>query len=469
MHRFYIYVIIALFTVLNLYASSTSANYLNNREQLNVTDIVNYLSLKNTEDKQTSSDIENLKSYYCKIYSPLVKATAVNTTSTPPTLVDTNVPEWEINIPTNTIISLTFDRPIKSGNNKISVWNIETYEDVQITTYINGNTLYIEPFAYLEKYKRYMIDIDDAAVSDFNGLGNESIIYSFTTCGCSNCAGSPLQLTSSNVPKWAINIPPETTLSFTFDKQIKIGNANVIMYDFDTFEDIEFNVSVSGNALFINPKNNLQAYTKYMLVIRDAAVSDLNCMGNEEILYSFTTCGCELCSGEAPQLLSTNVQKWAINVPIDTTVTYTFNKTIVMGNKKMRIYNWDTFEDVELDKTISGNTLYLNPKFNFDKYQKYMISIDDVAVSGNNCMGIDEILYSFTTSGNTIEKTSDLNGDGTINILDLLLVAQKIGLAISGAEAADINSDGQVNILDLLIVKQTLSDTCCMNKTERQT
>ena len=46
--------------------------------------------------------------------------------------------------------------------------------------------------------------------------------------------------------------------------------------------------------------------------------------------------------------------------------------------------------------------------------------------------------------------TADVNGDGIVNILDLVLVASQIGE--SGVTHVDINSDGVVNIQDLVLV-----------------
>ena len=47
----------------------------------------------------------------------------------------------------------------------------------------------------------------------------------------------------------------------------------------------------------------------------------------------------------------------------------------------------------------------------------------------------------------------DLNGDGNIDILDLVIVSQEIGHAAAGEGIdADLNADGAVNILDLVII-----------------
>ena len=51
----------------------------------------------------------------------------------------------------------------------------------------------------------------------------------------------------------------------------------------------------------------------------------------------------------------------------------------------------------------------------------------------------------------------DVNGDGTVNIADLVLVASNLGK--TGQNAADVNGDGQVNIADLVLVAGALGNT----------
>ena len=54
----------------------------------------------------------------------------------------------------------------------------------------------------------------------------------------------------------------------------------------------------------------------------------------------------------------------------------------------------------------------------------------------------------------TRPASTDINGDGVVNILDLILVAQNFGTTKS-----DINGDGTTNILDLILVAQHLGET----------
>ena len=50
-------------------------------------------------------------------------------------------------------------------------------------------------------------------------------------------------------------------------------------------------------------------------------------------------------------------------------------------------------------------------------------------------------------------EVADLNSDGVVNILDLVLVANAFGEA-----TPDLNGDGVVNILDLVIVANNFTD-----------
>ena len=53
-------------------------------------------------------------------------------------------------------------------------------------------------------------------------------------------------------------------------------------------------------------------------------------------------------------------------------------------------------------------------------------------------------------------EMADLNNDGVVNILDLVLVASQFGT--NDATAADLNADGAVNIQDLVLIANALTD-----------
>ena len=55
----------------------------------------------------------------------------------------------------------------------------------------------------------------------------------------------------------------------------------------------------------------------------------------------------------------------------------------------------------------------------------------------------------------TLAEAADLNNDGVVNILDLVLVASQFGTDVT--PAADLNNDGSVNIQDLVLVANALN------------
>ena len=62
----------------------------------------------------------------------------------------------------------------------------------------------------------------------------------------------------------------------------------------------------------------------------------------------------------------------------------------------------------------------------------------------------------------TVEEqlaTGDVNRDGRVSILDLILVAQQLGKRVSAGSAVDINGDGVVSILDLIRVAQGIAQS----------
>ena len=57
-----------------------------------------------------------------------------------------------------------------------------------------------------------------------------------------------------------------------------------------------------------------------------------------------------------------------------------------------------------------------------------------------------------------VESSGDVNQDGTVNILDVILVAQNLGQKPPSNPRADANKDGQVNILDLVFIAERLGE-----------
>ena len=54
------------------------------------------------------------------------------------------------------------------------------------------------------------------------------------------------------------------------------------------------------------------------------------------------------------------------------------------------------------------------------------------------------------------ELVGDVNGDGNVDILDIVTMVQMIQGSATATDAADVNDDGMVNILDVVTVIQII-------------
>ena len=61
-------------------------------------------------------------------------------------------------------------------------------------------------------------------------------------------------------------------------------------------------------------------------------------------------------------------------------------------------------------------------------------------------------------SAEGVEPSGDVNQDGVVNILDMILVAQNLGQKPPSNPRVDVNKDGQVNTLDLVFVAERLGE-----------
>ena len=68
---------------------------------------------------------------------------------------------------------------------------------------------------------------------------------------------------------------------------------------------------------------------------------------------------------------------------------------------------------------------------------------------------------SYVVFGPVVPCPEDVNGDGTVNVLDLIDLLPCFGMpAVPGCEAQDINEDGTVNVLDLIALLLELGRAC---------
>ena len=71
---------------------------------------------------------------------------------------------------------------------------------------------------------------------------------------------------------------------------------------------------------------------------------------------------------------------------------------------------------------------------------------------------IDAIAHGIRITVEEGLTMGDINRDGVVTIIDLVLVAQKLNQTVSADDPADVNGDGVVNILDLAVVAQAIGN-----------
>ncbi len=91
-------------------------------------------------------------------------------------------------------------------------------------------------------------------------------------------------------------------------------------------------------------------------------------------------------------------------------------------------------------------------KFEVVAVKSSSINLVDVVLFDTNAMLMPVMVVNGMVE--TLTSLSDVNEDGEVNILDLTLVGQNIGITPIANPRTDVNRDGNVNILDLVLVAQ---------------
>ena len=92
--------------------------------------------------------------------------------------------------------------------------------------------------------------------------------------------------------------------------------------------------------------------------------------------------------------------------------------------------------------------------------------------TGETELALDKFQFGSTTGDNipagpheiriVVEEglpTGDVNRDGIVSILDLILVAQQLGRRVAADSPVDLNNDGVVSILDLILAARAIGNT----------
>lgn len=145
-------------------------------------------------------------------------------------------------------------------------------------------------------------------------------------------------------------------------------------------------------------------------------------------------------------------------------IDYDRNKLELIGFENAGLTGWTVNKNAvwigDADSTYNGVILKLKFKV-LDDVEEGDVAVSLMFSAGDIANYNEEAIMPISEAGKITVYTSiagDLNGDGSVNALDLL----RLKKALSGEEvellgSADVNGDGNVNALDLLRLKKYLS------------
>ena len=131
-------------------------------------------------------------------------------------------------------------------------------------------------------------------------------------------------------------------------------------------------------------------------------------------------------------------------------------QTLVSGSWDGTIRLWDVATG-EPFQTLGGHTHITN---------SIAFSLDGQIMASGSYDGTALLWEVMPASPEPERLTADVNGDGEVNIQDLVAVAAALGQ--TGENAADVNGDGEVNIQDLVAVAAALGQVAAAPAAIRQ-
>lgn len=194
----------------------------------------------------------------------------------------------------------------------------------------------------------------------------------------------------------ATGVPVDQDISVTFSVYIQPGSAyDSISVTDAAYNPVDFIKAVSGDTLTIYPAANMNYGARYTVTVPAHSVTDTvyNDLQND-YSFSFTTE-----ERKYPAVISTDPADNDTGVPVDQDISVIFSVYIQPGSAydSISLKNAKN-KSVTITKTISGDTLTINPKANLKYDTLYMVTIPAHAVTNGGYIDLPaDYSFSFTT------------------------------------------------------------------------
>jgi len=338
----------------------------------------------------------------------------------------------------NANLVITFNESVQKGAGNIVLKrtsNNSVFETIAITNAnvtVAGSAITINPATDFDSNTGYYVEIGSGAIKDlanndytgFTGNGT----WQFTSID--NVAPT---LTSLLPAHNSINFTVANNLVITLNENTQKGIGNIVIkrsQDNTVFETIDVasgQVSITTNAITINPTNNLLTDTQYYVEIANGALKDL--AGNNyagftgNSTWQFVTL-----ETVPPALVSLTPINGTTNASPTTNLVMTFNENIQKGAGNIIIKRSSdnvAVETINISNPIAnvvGGILTINPANDLLSGLQYYIEVSNGAIQdavGNNYAGFTgNTTWQFNVIDNTAPTLVSLSpNNNATNIL----------------------------------------------------
>ncbi len=293
-------------------------------------------------------------------------------------------------------VKATFDRDVVEGD--LSGVRIEAGGvEMDVLATLEGRVLTVAhpDFAYLTEYT---VTIPADAVLCEHGVGNDEIVWSFTTKEDSG-GGEDKPLAEVEPADGASDVELDAVVKATFDRDVIEGDLSGVKIEVSSDQPMlmvimDVTATLEGRVLTI-AHDDFDYFTEYTVTIPAGAVQTESGIANDEIVWSFTTKE-DSGGGEDKPVAEVEPADGATGVALDAEVKATFDRDVVEGDLSgVKIEAGGVAMD-GVTAALEGRVLTVtHPGFAF--YTEYTVTIPAGAVQTEAGVANDEIVWSFTT------------------------------------------------------------------------
>jgi len=307
-----------------------------------------------------------------------------------PVVIETDPENLETNVVLNKTISATFSEamaPSTISNSSFTLKNGTTA--VSGTVNYSGVVATFDPTVDLDASTTYTATITTEA-TNLDGISLQSdYVWTFTT----GALTAPTVI-STNPTNQQSNVAINADINATFSRAMApgtINNASFLLMNGGTA--VSGSITYSGVTATFNPAQNLTPNTTYTATITTAAQSSDGVALQSDYVWTFTTGALT-----APTVIATNPADQETNVPLNTNVTATFNRTMAPGT-----INSASFLLMDGNNAVSGTVTYsgvvatFNPSQDLNGSTTYTATITRAAQSSDGVALQSDFVWTFTT------------------------------------------------------------------------